>query len=173
MGDWGLIVETRKDGSIKVASDKFAAIAIKDIISEIWDTGEIGDRELPEKTFDKNSGIRKDTVEELADINDLRDHMRTNYAYEAIWINGDIVYTTNDRKVMVKPKTVKEYISLICLSNAAHAMKSPEMESRSIDDWFEFGELKLNPPSFLKSDDVSPRDCYEYIEREYDVLDSL
>ena len=173
MGDWGLIVETREDGSIKVASDKFAAIAIKDIISEIWDTGEIGDRELPKKTFEKNSGIREDTVEELADINDLRDHMRTNYAYEAIWINGDIIYTTNDRKIMVKPKTVKEYILLICLSNAVHAMKSPEMGSRSIDDCFEFGELKLSPPSFLKSDDVSPEDCYEYIEREYDVLDSL
>jgi len=172
MGDWGLIVETHEDGSIKVGSDKFAAIAIKDVMSEVWNTGEIGNRQIPKKTFEKSS-VREDTVEELADINDLRDHMRTGYAYEAIYINGEIVRTMDDRKLLVKPKTLKEYILLTCLSNVMYGLKHPETESKSIDDCFEFGELKLNPPSFLKSDDVSLEDCYEHLEREHDVLDSL
>ena len=172
MGDWGLIVETREDGGIKVGSDKFAAISIKDVMSEVWNTGEIDNRRIPKKMFEKSS-VREDTIEELADINDLRDHMRTGYAYEAIYINGEIVRTMNDRNLLVKPKTLKQCIFLTCLSNVMYGLKHPETESGSIDDCFEFGELKLNPPSFLKSDDVSHGDCYEYIEREYDVLDSL
>lgn len=166
MAERGLVVETNEDGSITYGSHKYGATDLREKIANIYDSGEITDEELPQKRL-KDLNIEEKDLEAFNNRKEFIDHLsNTSLHYEAIWINGDLYHKIGKKALLAKPDYMKELIKLIGLSNTLFYLEKYGSIDRNLEEIFRI----VDPPKFLKSDNLKSEDIYHFIRDNFDTF---